>query len=134
MPQYQVPQFIETEAKIVGPLTLKQFIYVGVAGLLIFMLFFVLRVFFWFIVSAIIAVVALAFSFGKYNGQTLPVVLKNAFLYMWQPKLYLWKKEEAPLTTLNLPNIPTAKITPGSKLKGLWLKLTTKRPSGPPRK
>ncbi len=32
--EYQVPQFIEVEDKIIGPLTLKQFIYVaGASGL-----------------------------------------------------------------------------------------------------
>ena len=47
--QFQVPQFIETEDKIVGPLTLRQFLYIGAAGLLSFLLFFVLKIWFWFI-------------------------------------------------------------------------------------
>ena len=34
--EYQVPQFIEVEDKIIGPLTLKQFIYLaGAAGLVV---------------------------------------------------------------------------------------------------
>ena len=30
--QFQVPQFIETEDKVVGPLTLRQFMYIAGAG------------------------------------------------------------------------------------------------------
>lgn len=29
MPKFQVPQFIETETKLIGPLTLKQFLFVA---------------------------------------------------------------------------------------------------------
>ncbi len=37
---FQVPQFIEHEAKIVGPFTLKQFMYVGAAGGISLVLYF----------------------------------------------------------------------------------------------
>lgn len=120
--QFQVPQFIETEPKIVGPLTLRQFMYVGVAGLLVFFLFFILKPFFWFIIAAIVGLAALALAFGKYRGLRLTIVLKNILFYLWQPKLYLWKREE------------TEQVTPGSKLKNLWLDLITKKPPSPPGK
>ena len=38
--QYRVPQFIEEEAKIVGPLTLKQSMIVGISGGLVFIMYF----------------------------------------------------------------------------------------------
>jgi len=133
MAQFQIPQFIETEPKIVGPLTLRQFIYIGVAGLLIFMLFFVLKTFFWFIAAAFIGAITLAFAFGKYNGQRLTVVFKNALFYLWQPKLYLWQRKSIGAQLPTLPKmLPTPSETPGSKIRNLWLNLTTKRPSGPP--
>ena len=38
--QFQVPQFIDVENKIIGPLSLRQFLYLAGAGLISFMLFF----------------------------------------------------------------------------------------------
>lgn len=136
MAQFQVPQFIDTEPKIVGPLTIRQFIYIGVAGLVIFMLFFVLKAFFFFIAAALVGVVALAFAFGRYNGRPFTVFIKNALFYLWQPKLYLWQRKAAIMdtTTPALSKIPTGAETSESKLKSMWLNLTTKRPSGPTKK
>lgn len=115
MAQFQVPQFIETESKIVGPLTLKQFLYLAGAGLASFFLFFVLQTWLWFIVTALMGITAAAFAFLKVNGRPLTVIFQSAFLYFWQPKLYLWQRKEA----------EAAKETEGPKLKSLWKKLLT---------
>lgn len=125
MSQFQVPQFIETESKIVGPLTLKQFLYLGVAGLLSFFLFFVLQTFFWIVITIILGLIAASFAFIKYNGRPLTSILKSAFFYYWNPRLYLWKREEAKGPAVQIPEIKTA---PGSKIKDLWLNLITKKP------
>ncbi len=127
MPQFQVPQFIETESKIVGPLTLKQFLYIGGAGLISFLLFFVLKFFVWVILTLLVGGLAAAFAFFRYNGRPLPVILKSALLYYWNPKLYLWQREEA---TPSVPNIqiPAIRENPTSKLKSSWLGLITKKP------
>lgn len=134
MAQFQVPQFIETEAKIVGPLTLKQFLYIAAAGLLSFFLFFILKTVVWFIVVALIATVAVSLAFVKYNGRPLTVILKSALGYAWKPKLYLWKSEPTP----EQPQIqiPVAKKTPVSRLKDMWLKVQTsisQKPVSPPK-
>ena len=43
--QFQVPQFIEIEDKIFGPLTFKQFIYLAGGGGLCFLLYTILPFF-----------------------------------------------------------------------------------------
>jgi hypothetical protein len=135
MSQFQVPQFIETEAKIVGPLTIRQFLYIGVAGLLSFFFFFILKAWLWIILTIIMGTAALALAFIKYSGRPLTVILKSALFYVWKPKLYLWQREEAKLQMPTLPKIPTAPTAggPTSKLKNLWLSLTTKQPPIKPR-
>ena len=63
--QYTVPQFIEHEAKIVWIFTFKQFIFLGIAAAISFMLYFSGN-FFLFIVGTILAFgAALAFVFVK---------------------------------------------------------------------
>ncbi len=125
MAQYQVPQFIETEAKIVGPLTLKQFLYVAVAALISFFTFFLFQTFAWIVITAIVGTIAVALAFIKYNGRPLTVLLKSVFIYAWNPKLYLWKQGETALQ--QTPTVMTRKqpITPGSKIKDVWLKIHT---------
>ncbi len=86
--QFQVPQFIETEDKIVGPLTLKQFFYLALPGFVLFLLFFVLQLWLWAMVASTVGALAIALAFGKVNGRPMSTFLWAAFEYLWQPKLY----------------------------------------------
>ena len=128
MSQFQVPQFIETETKIVGPLTLKQFLYIGAASLISFFLFFVLQLWLWFIVTAILGTAAAALAFIKVNGRPMPVILKSIISYFWQPRMYLWQREDAALklTEIQLPKTGQISSSEGkTSIKSLWTKLLT---------
>lgn len=132
MAQYQVPQFIETEDKIVGPFTLRQFLYIAVAGLISFMLFFVFKLFVWLIFTALISSIAAAFAFVKYNGRPLTTMLFSAFKYLWHPRLYLWKSQAAQVRKEDLtpatPPTPKAPEEKESPLSQVMLKLRTSLP------
>jgi len=95
MAQFQVPQFIETEDKIVGPLTLKQFGYVGTAGFIIFLLYFVLSPLLWFLVAGIFAAIAVGFAFGKVNGRPIIAFVAAFIDSVWKPKVYVFKPSSA---------------------------------------
>jgi len=41
--QFNVPQFIETEDKLIGPFTLKQFLYLAAGGALLVFAWYFLR-------------------------------------------------------------------------------------------
>jgi len=93
--QFQVPQFIEIEDKIFGPLTLKQFLYLaGGAGasiaLYIYIPFKIIAV---IIIIPIIAF-SLALTFYKINNKPFIDVVQSFFYYSIGDKLYLWKKAE----------------------------------------
>ncbi|TSC82525.1 MAG: hypothetical protein G01um101419_571 [Parcubacteria group bacterium Gr01-1014_19] len=133
MAQFQVPQFIETEPKIVGPLTIKQFMYIGVAGLLSFFMFFTLRLELWLILTVIMGLAASAFAFLKYNGRPFEVFFMNAALYIWKPKLYLWQRKDVQPSMPGVPKMPRMQAAPGlpatSKIRATWLSLVTKKAS-----
>ena len=94
--EYQVPQFIEVESKIVGPLTLKQFIYIA-GGVGLCVLFFVyLPIVFAFLLSAPVAALAVALSFYKVNGKPFVQVLEAGFNYYTGAKFFLWKHQTKP--------------------------------------
>lgn len=91
--RFQVPQFIETETKIVGPLTWKQFIWVAMGvGLLLMFIRFLTG--FWLVfVSIIVIAVFGALAFLRLEGGTLIEYLMKALSYALGPKKYLFKKE-----------------------------------------
>ena len=93
--EYTVPQFIEKEPKIVGPFTFKQFVFIAVACFLVIILYFSISSFFLFIVLSVLLLgSALALALLKVNGIPLPVVIKNFFVFLIKPKIYLWRKKE----------------------------------------
>ncbi|MEX2010361.1 MAG: PrgI family protein, partial [Parcubacteria group bacterium] len=92
--RFQVPQFIEVEDKIFGPLTFKQFIYVVGAGGICVVLFYLLPKFLAFLLSIPVAVFGLALAFYKPNGKPFIDVVEAFITYSFGGKLYIWKKEE----------------------------------------
>ena len=125
--QFQVPQFIEVEDKIFGPLTLKQFIYLagGIGVSAIFYL--VIPYHFIAIVLAVPFVVfAIALAFYRINSKPFVEVLEAALSYYFKNKLYIWKKsdkkiEDRPKEEVSEPSLDTlfAPRLSESKLKDL---------------
>lgn len=90
--EYQVPQFIEVEDKIIGPLTMKQFIYVaGTAGIVV-TLFLTMSFIFAAILSIPIVAFGVALSFYKINGKTFVEMLEAGFNFYVGEKFFLWKQ------------------------------------------
>jgi hypothetical protein len=93
MQQFIVPQFIDVEDKIFGPITTRQFLIILVAGIIIF---FAYRFgdFSMFIFSlAFFGGLALMFSFVKVNGQVFHFFLLNIIQSLRRPSLRIWRKE-----------------------------------------
>ena len=92
--RFQVPQFIEVEDKIFGPLTFKQFVYVaGGIGISV-VLFILLPKFIAIIISVPILIFAAALAFYKVNDKPFINVVEAFVKYTLTSKLYIWKKEE----------------------------------------
>ena len=91
--RFQVPQFIETETKIVGPFTLKQFLFLAAGGLLIFVLQFLFSLTYLIIFGLPIALAAIALAFYKVDGLPLPQYLLRALSYLTGTKRYHFTKD-----------------------------------------
>lgn len=120
MQQFQVPQFIDIEDKIFGPLTTKQFIYIlGGSGILIIL--WALRLpplVFWPLAMAIGSFFA-SLAFLKINGQPFVLVLNNAINHVLHTRLYVWRRSErkpekaataAPKTNVYAPRLTQSKL------------------------
>jgi hypothetical protein len=105
--QFQVPQFIEVEDKIFGPLTFKQFVYIFGGLGASYTLFRLLPLILAAPLIAVVGGLAAGLAFFQFNGRPLIVGLENAFYFLIHGKLYLWnnaRKAKRPA--------PAAKIAP----------------------
>ncbi len=92
--KYQVPQFIEVEDKVVGPLTIRQAIYlVGGAGMC-FIFYTYLPIYIAILFIAVVVALSLALAFYKINNKPFVDFLESAFNFYTKKNLYIWKKEE----------------------------------------
>lgn len=104
MAQFQVPQFIETEDRVVGPLTWKQFFYVAAAGGVSVILFLILTPVIWFTLTLFVGGIAVVLAFVPVNGRPMIVFLRALLDNIWRPKVYVFQprssQEETKLTAL----------------------------------
>ncbi len=90
--RFEVPQFIEIEDKIFGPLTWKQFVYVAGGAGLVAVLFFFTPFIVFIILGMPIAAFTFLLTFYPVNNRPFSLFLESAVRYFKNSKLYLWRK------------------------------------------
>ena len=90
--RFQVPQFIEVEDKIFGPLTITQFIYLAGGFGFFGAMWLLLPLWAAILLGAPVAALGAALAFYKVNERPLIAVMEHAFEYYLRDKLYIWNK------------------------------------------
>lgn len=90
--QYMVPQFIDIEDKIFGPITTRQFIIILVGGVLEFVLFKLFRFWMFAFFGLLIFALSGTLAFMKVNGQPFHFFLLNLVQTLRRPRLKAWDK------------------------------------------
>lgn len=108
--QYQVPQFIEIEDKIFGPLTFKQFIYVAGGAGMCFLAYRFLPMPFSFLIILPVAGFSGALAFYKVNNRPFIDAVESAAKFFLNSKLYLWEKRDKPKTPEEIAELPKGAI------------------------
>jgi len=94
MQQFVVPQFIDVENKIFGPITVRQFVILIIAALFIFIAY-KLADFSLFIIEALLIIIVFGmFAFFKINGQPLHYFLLNFTATLVKPKIRIWDNKK----------------------------------------
>jgi len=96
--QFQVPQFIEVEDKIFGPLTWKQFIYLAGGGGIVVILFYFLPRFMAIIIALPVVAFSVALAFYKVNNRPFINVVESMFKFYIGSRLYIWRKTDKKIT------------------------------------
>ncbi len=133
MPQkYVVPQFIENEAKVFGPITVRQFLILIVGGLLIFLSYKLSDLALFIFQTVVIVIIFGVLAFAKVNGMAFHFFLLNFIQSFKKPKIRIWAKEDIKVEHKKVKGedikekiIPRKKIAPKKKLSELSLIIDT---------
>lgn len=92
--QYKVPQDVQREDTIIGPLTMKQMIILGAGGGIAYAIYVSLAKTYyaevWLPPVAIVVVITLAFAFIKINGLPFSRFIMNFIEYRMLPRKRIW--------------------------------------------
>jgi len=129
--RFEVPQFIEIEDRIIGPLTWKQFLYVG-GGVGMGVVLFLTTPFLVFLLFGLpLALIALALAFYQVNNRPFSFFLEALFHYLSGHRLYLWRRKDPIIyKDLQAPSAPdrftttvTLTVRPKTSITSLARKL-----------
>lgn len=91
--QFVVPQFLDVEAKIIGPITGRQFVIMLVtlgSEFIIYSIFLNIAVV--IILGLPVLVMGIIFAFAKVNGQPFHFIVLNMVQTLRRPSLRVWDK------------------------------------------
>jgi len=91
--QFLVPQNIDLEDKVIGPLTLRQFIYLLVGGMIDYVWYVIFPVSVFLVLGLFTTAIALAFAFAKVQDQPFPKFIQSFLLFLFKPKIRVWQKD-----------------------------------------
>lgn len=133
--QFVVPQFLDVEAKIIGPITGRQFVILMAIVLLEFIIYSIfLNILVVLLLGLPVLVIGLVFAFARVNGQPFHFIALNMLQTLRRPSIRVWdkmltetelkagmvqKKEPPP------PPPPMKRPLEGSKLSELSLVVNT---------
>ena len=139
MQQFLVPQFIDVESKILGPITVRQFVIMIVVMGALFTYFKTLDFSGFLLASIFTVALGAAFGFLKVNSAPFHIFLLNVIQTIMRPSLRVWakdnvkkstskedkeKKEDDLLNTVKVVR-PIAKQTTSTRLAELSLIVNT---------
>lgn len=115
MQQFTVPQFIDVEPKIIGPITTRQFLIFLAAALLIFLCYKLLDFTSFVVIGVLIFAVSGVLAFLKINGRPFHFFLLNLTQTIQKPKLRIWNHKAFTLENKEDKQIEYERILPPDK-------------------
>lgn len=96
MQQFTVPQFIDVENKIIGPLTVRQFLIILTAGIFSAISYRLFDFSLFLTITIILTIIAATFSFVKINGRPFHYFVLNILQTFRRPGARVWNKIDVP--------------------------------------
>ncbi len=114
MDQFVVPQFIDVEDKIIGPITVRQFGILMLDGLIMFIVYAVFNHAYAIVADVVLLIGGIVLAFVRVNGQPFHFFLLNVLQTarrkpFLQPDVRVWNKD---LTDAEIIALSKVEITP----------------------
>lgn len=90
--QFVVPQFIEVESKIIGPISARQFVIILITLGVAFLWYSILSLVLFIPALVLTCIIGGAMAFAKVNGQSMHYVVLNLVQTLRRPRLKLWAR------------------------------------------
>lgn len=120
MLQFTVPQFIDVEDKIFGPITVRQFIIMLVTALLIAVCYRIFDFTLFIVLGLLLFTIGTTFAFVKINGAAFHFFLLNLIQTIKKPGLRVWYKDDTLIAGLEFDTLPApAPIAPSERQHSL---------------
>jgi hypothetical protein len=104
--QFPVPQFTEVEDKIIGPLTVKQFLILVVTAGVIFFCYSLTKDYYVTGAAFVLAgIPGLAIAFGQFNGRPMYASITVFLNYWTRPKFFTFQKQAASSAVTNVKDL-----------------------------
>ncbi len=132
MRQFTVPQFIDVENRIIGPITTRQFMILLASAITIGLSYKLFDFSLFVTLTVIVIIISFTFAFVKINGRPFHLFVLNIIQTWRRPNLRIWNKQWHKVKTSNehFDIKPQAKIIPKrykrSRLSELALIVDTK--------
>lgn len=116
MERYPIPQFIEQEGKIAFFISFRQFFYLVGAGVVCFMIYWLVPPFLFWILAPAIGITAGLLAFVTINGVPILNIILSSVGFAMGSKNYTWKKRESPYPFKPISRTKIKKIEEGPVL------------------
>lgn len=90
MQKFVVPQFINVENKVIGPITVRQFLIFAGALVILAILYSLLYFTYFVVVGSIVIIIAAIFAFAKVNGTQFHFFFLNIIQTSKKPRTRVW--------------------------------------------
>lgn len=135
MNQFVVPQFIDVEAKLIGPVTARQFVITLIGGFILVGAWKLADTMLFIIIFLFVGGGVFVFGFLKVQGRPFHYFLFNVFDTLKKPNIRVWKAipasyenpviEKDTTSTDDIPGMPASKQLTRSRLTQLSLVVDT---------
>lgn len=97
MQQFTVPQFIDVESKIIGPITTRQFLIFLGTGIFIVLFYKIFDFTLFLAISIPLALLSILFAFFKINGRPFHYFVINIIQTWRRPGIRVWNNKLDPV-------------------------------------
>lgn len=106
---FSVPQFIDVEDKIAGPLTWKQILWMIGMGAVLLTFYNLFNTFAFFVLAVPTILLFSLFAFYRPSGMTMTQYALHAVYFLFRPKIAVWERpvfrpKAAPMKTASEQN------------------------------